>query len=344
MGDGHGSMRRALRGEATRARALPPRRPQGDAGATGPSRGAAAARRVRHALALSATALAACLAACGGSEDDATTDTPAAEDVPGHKLLVSRTWSVPPGGERYVCRRIRLAADLWITRFAPLSPSGTHHVGLTLSQDDAPPGDYECGSASVEPLLLYATGADAAGYAMPEGVALHLRAGQLVNLDLHVLNVASGTLVGDSGVEVDTVAATDVEEAAELVLAGVRSFTIPAHAESLTVGGGGTLDRACSVFAVAPRMRRLGEFQALAVERDGVATTVRQGLYTFGEERVYPVSTTALRAGDRLDVTCTFSNITNRAASAGDTASEEMCFSALYRYPATGGDPFAYVQ
>jgi hypothetical protein len=47
--------------------------------------------------------------------------------------------------------------------------------------------------------------------------------------------------------------------------------------------------------------------------------------------------------GDQVNVRCTYTNPGNTAVTWGDSSTEEMCFTGLYRYPA-GGNLFECIN
>ena len=51
-----------------------------------------------------------------------------------------------------------------------------------------------------------------------------------------------------------------------------------------------------------------------------------------------------VRAGERLDVDCTFINGTGSTVTFGDSSDQEMCFVGIYRYPATNAGVFDCVE
>ncbi len=67
--------------------------------------------------------------------------------------------------------------------------------------------------------------------------------------------------------------------------------------------------------------------------------------YQFSEQKYYLKSPEVqVQAGDRITVKCTYFNNTGAIVLAGDSSNAEMCFSGLYRYPATGADLFECSQ
>jgi hypothetical protein len=46
-------------------------------------------------------------------------------------------------------------------------------------------------------------------------------------------------------------------------------------------------------------------------------------------------------SGDKLWTTCTYQNNTGNTMTFGESSLNEMCFTGIYRYPATGGNLFS---
>jgi hypothetical protein len=63
--------------------------------------------------------------------------------------------------------------------------------------------------------------------------------------------------------------------------------------------------------------------------------TLYDGPYDFFEQRQFPASLT-LKAGDKIQVDCTYQNDTQRTVSFGQSSLDEMCFLGVYRYPIAG--------
>jgi hypothetical protein len=60
--------------------------------------------------------------------------------------------------------------------------------------------------------------------------------------------------------------------------------------------------------------------------------------YMFGEQKNYVMPGTIFHMGDRIDTTCTYVNTTASAIHFGESTTDEMCFTGIYKYPAGGGE------
>jgi hypothetical protein len=63
--------------------------------------------------------------------------------------------------------------------------------------------------------------------------------------------------------------------------------------------------------------------------------TLYDGPYDFFEQRQFAASL-ALKAGDSIQVECTYQNDTQRTVKFGESSLDEMCFLGVYRYPVAG--------
>ena len=292
---------------------------------------------MRH-LAMVAVCTVAC-GACSPSSNDA-----ASSALPdGFEPFVEQRWSLEAASTGYACGTTTLAKDLWITGFRALTPSGTHHVIVSLADDTGVPA-RDCARGNLDPRVLFATGSASRGFDLPSGVALHLHAGQVLHVGIHTVNATNDRLEGLSGVSVSTVDASLVRHEAEVVLAGSRTFAIPARALEYVVRSEATIAEETQLVALSSVMHRLGSSQRVSVLDGQDERVLHDALFTFGEERVVAFDEVTLSAGARLAVRCTFDNVSTELVSGGIGASNELCLASVYRYPATGGDPYAWVQ
>ena len=274
------------------------------------------------------------LAACHGTDaaaPDAPTDV---ADSTAWEPLVTRTWNLAPTTQAYQCRRIQIPTDMWISGFRELSPTGTHHAVLTVSSKTTT-GDYNCDPNELvgEMEMLYGAGVHTDDLAFPPGVAVHLRAGQFVTLQLHLFNAGDEPLTGESGVLIQRATTASVVHEAAMTFAGTIAIDLPPDQAPHTAQGGCVLQQDMHVVALFPHMHQLGIEQKLAVTSAATTTTVFDTPFTFGEQRNVPIADTLFRAGDRVDVTCTYVNTTGQRVQYGNRSQDEMCFTGVYAYP-----------
>jgi hypothetical protein len=274
-------------------------------------------------------------AACGG---DANAPGPDAMQEATWRPLITRGWSLGAGEQGYKCRRIRVDEDMWVGGFRELSPVGTHHAVVSLSRETSV-GDFDCtaGSLASENQLLYGAGVRTDDLEFPEGVAVHLRPGDYVSLQLHVFDTGDQPLTGESGVLVKTVPPESVVNEANMTFAGTVDISIPPDNHPHTAQGGCTMQKDTHVLALFPHMHQLGIHQSLVVTHAGTPATLLDVPFEFGEQVNARLPDTLVHAGDRVDVTCTYVNTTSATVQFGDSSTDEMCFTGIYAYPPADG-------
>lgn len=298
------------------------------------------------------------LAGCGGGgmenpgDDDAPPD--AAEVPPdsppppdGYTRLLGRTWSLAAGQlDTYLCVRVTIPEDTYITSIIAQAPVGTHHTVVSIAGANGtagPDGEYNCGVQSNGTQMLYASGVGTDPLDFPEGVGLKVSAGQQINLNLHLFNATDNAISGDSAILVKA-QPTPPPTLAEMVFAGSLLFQLPPDPDPKDVRGGCIVDAPYTLFAVWPHMHQVATHQKVEIFRgnnpDDV-DVIHDLDYTFAEQHYFLQSPEVQVAqGDRVQVTCTYVNDTDHTIRFGDSSNDEMCFAGLYRYPAVSSDLF----
>jgi hypothetical protein len=303
---------------------------------------------------LARLALALTIVACGGSDpantgDDDVTPTPDAGTdagfVPpaGYTRLVGRTWSASVGENLYKCVRVTVAQDTYITNIIAQAPAGTHHSVLSIAGANGtagPDGEHDCGATNIGMLMVYASSVGTEALAFPAGVGIKVSAGQQLHLNLHLFNTSDEALTGETAIWVKA-APTPPATLAEMVLAGPVSIEIPANGQPYSVSGQCTATNAYTLFAVWPHMHKLGTQQKVELLRGTTATVLHDRPFKFDEQSYFVMSPMAeVASGDAIRVTCTYVNTTGAVVTYGDGAANEMCFSGLYRFPASGSNEY----
>ena len=139
-----------------------------------------------------------------------------------------------------------------------------------------------------------------------------------------------------------------------MVFAGRFPFTIPKAADPqnpdpFTITGGCSSDKAYTIFAVWPHQHQLGTHQKVSIARNigtvnnpNIETTVlHDGAYDFQEQNYYLQNPMFdVKLNDQIKVDCTWKNTTNGPVQFGESSTQEMCFSGLYRFPAQNDGRF----
>jgi len=282
------------------------------------------------------------LGACGSSGPAANPDggggdaSGGGDANAGWTPLISRTWTLGPGGQNYECRRIQVPTEMWISGFRAMSPPGTHHSVLTISTNSSQLGDYDCSAGNLDLQMLYASGVNTDDLVFPAGMAVHIPAGQYINLNLHLFNATDNTLNEESGVLVQTVPASQVTHEIDMVFSGTFNINIPSDGQPHTATGGCAAPTSWNIFALWPHMHQTATHQTFTVTHAGTPATLLDTPYMFTEQRNYPMAQTLINQGDQITTTCTYVNTTGQTINFGDSSTKEMCFTGIYKYPAGG--------
>lgn len=256
----------------------------------------------------------------------------------GWQTLVVGSWEIPAQQETYRCVRFTLPKNIAVGSFRALSPIGTHHTLLTIADTAGMPDGFStCDAGTNGTQEIAGSGVGTNDFSMPEGVAVELKAGQQLILNLHLFNVTDEPIRGTSGTLIKLVADKDIKQRAEGVLAGTISLDLPAG-EMSTMHGTCTLQDDVTLFAAAPHMHQLGTYlKAVAHSSVSGDVVLHAGPYRFDEQRIYSLDDQVqMKAGDTLDVDCTYLNTTDQTVKFGNSSKAEMCFAGVYWYPAMG--------
>lgn len=284
-----------------------------------------------------AAALALSLLGCGG---DGT--TPAIDaDVPGEpdaapvtgewRVIAMDDWELPPGSEAWPCQRHPITETIYVKAIRPISPPGTHHtlVGLASGSDGG-----AC-QGGLDGSYIYASGVGVTELVFPEGVGLKLEAGYSLELELHLFNTGDTPTQGTSGIEVLVADPSEITEEAEIFLPGPFNLSIPPGEQTISGTCGITQDQ--TIFALFPHMHQLGSHFRSVANVGGEDIVLHDGPYDFSDQGFFPIEPLQLTAGDSITTTCTWNNTTDATVTWGNSSTDEMCFSILYRYPRVGG-------
>jgi hypothetical protein len=233
---------------------------------------------------------------------------------------------------------LTIPEDTFVSGMKPVIPPGTHHT--VLSVDDVPmeeDGVVDCTAFDNGDRQIGGSGVGTEAYEYPEGVAIRLKAGSQITLNLHLFNTNETELSGTSGLLVKTMDEADVENVAETILAGPIELEIPPG--RVEQSGTCTFSHDSTIFQILPHMHQTGvHLKAIAHSSTMGDVELFDGPYSFEDQQVLPVDMIEMKAGDTVDVTCTYENETEEEINWGDSSLAEMCFAGLGRFPA-GEDP-----
>jgi hypothetical protein len=278
------------------------------------------------------------LAACGvpptpfgsGSDSGSGSGSGSSAYVP----LITNSWSLPASTEEYLCVRQTVQSDMYIKAIEPIAPVGTHHSVLEAGSATGPDGTTLCSSEFVNP-SLFASGVGTGPLELPDGVAIHLVAGEQLLLNLHLFNSTDDAMTGTSGISIIPTDAADVQQEAGAVLAGKTEGLVVVPGAS-TQTGTCTTGAGSTIFAAAPHMHLLGTHLTATYTPPGggTATTLIDEDYSFDAQNYLPQSPMIqTQAGGKLTVVCSYFNPTGAPVYFGESTTDEMCFSMTLEYP-----------
>lgn len=251
----------------------------------------------------------------------------------GLRKLVTVEWELPPATEQYLCARLTFPVDVYVKEFVPLGPRGTHHTGVTtLAEPDGPDGVTPCGVQVVGTRILYGSGPGTQPIALPPGVGAKLAAGEQLILNLHLFNASDQPLRGVSGTLIREVALDEVTSLADGLAAGPIRLQVPPGRS--TVRGTCTLEDDATFFQITPHMHQTGvHMKTVAHSSLRGDVVLYDGAFDFHNQLTQPLDLLPMKAGDIVDIECTYENPSERTLSWGESSTDEMCLAGLGRFP-----------
>lgn len=255
--------------------------------------------------------------------------------------LLRVDWEIPAGREQYLCARMTVPEDTYLSGFFPLSPAGTHHTALTVREaPDAPDGVTECDLSEVAPRNVSGSGVGTMGGSLPSGIAMKLARGSQLLLNLHLFNFNDAPLRGRSGTRVLTTTAANVTSLADGVAVGPLKLMVPPGRS--IVRGVCTVDHDYTIFSVLPHMHQMGAHLKVVAHRSAGDVLIHDGPYDFENQIATRLDPIALVEGDTIEIECTYENTTGQTLHFGESSNDEMCIAGLARFPAGGKDACPY--
>lgn len=234
--------------------------------------------------------------------------------------LITKSWTLAPNSEKTGdLQLVDVDQDIYIAGLRPLSPPGTHHTLLARGTD------FNSGN------FVYASALGTNEIVFPPGVGLHLAAGSLLALQLHIFNSSDTELTGTSGIEYLPLDPSKLVHEADLFLPGPKDFEIAQG--RVTASGTCTVTAPQTLFALFPHMHQLGAHLTTTVVQGGVAKTIHDADFDFSAQSLYPLDTIELTPGDTITTECTWVNPTANIVRYGESTTTEMCYSIAFRYP-----------
>ena len=277
----------------------------------------------------------------GGDDGPGNPDAPGADAAVGDWVtLLEGDWSLAPQDEGYFCVYATVPRDMYIKAFRPLIPLGTHHTVLTLYSGATPAdGTVPCSVGTNGQNMIFGSGVGSPDFVFPPGIGLHLTAGQRLLLNLHLYNAGDATLNGTSGTLVQEATAAEIQNTAEMVLAGPIALVVPTgvSTQSGTCHLSNVTSQPVQLFAISQHMHKLGRQMRSVIDRGGNQIVLQDIGYNFENQTFqHKEPEVELRPGDVLTTYCTYDNQTGGTVFFGESSDNEMCFTDLFYYPAQG--------
>lgn len=255
------------------------------------------------------------------------------------RVLVERTWQQAPNTEMWYCRRIQVTEDTYIGGFRAEAPTGTHYAIATMSPTASTLGDYDCGPADTDSLMVFAGGVGMDDLNFPAGVAIKVPAGWYVNLNVHVDNRTSTVATGMSGVLIKTVAAATVEHEADMVFLGNTHISTANSVPPMTervIQGQCIATSDWHIVGLIPHMHDIGVEQTVKILNPDLSQgpTLLTASYSLEAQHSYPMDV-IVPVNHTFVTSCKYVNPSESTTyDLGDSAySTEQCLTGMYRWP-----------
>ena len=241
------------------------------------------------------------------------------------------SYTVQPSEEkRYYCFTTRLPADqdVFVTAITPTYGKATHHLGVYYTLADEPDGVFDCPQLVKQTWIpLYGGGIESGTLAAPPGAAFHLKAGQQILVQLHLLNATTAVVTDKATITFDTTMNSDATPAGMFGMTDTQISLPPQAASDVSMNC--QVGEDMSVFAVFGHMHQLGT---------RIELSRTNGSMLFGESWDFNNQPTIpqlfqLSQGDQLTLHCHYQNTSDATVAYGESSNDEMCAFVLYYTP-----------
>jgi hypothetical protein len=258
--------------------------------------------------------------------------------------LIGRTVTMPATTEGFKCTRIGVPSDLYITGFRSVAKSAVRAL-VTVSSSSTVTGDYDCSAGSLDNTLIYAASVGTDDFAFPAGFGIHVRAGQFLNLNLHIVNEGVDAVTESDQILIQAGIDADIATAAEMVMLGTFQINVPNDGQLHTAAGDFHPATDQQLLALLPLMQSYGKHQKVSRVASSGTDTILDVDFDPTKQIFHPLSQVFLHAGDTVYTVCSYINTGSRTANYGEAwADNENCFSAMYLAPSAGQTLFSGVH
>ena len=276
-------------------------------------------------------ALALAVVACAGDGEGASDDV---------LELETPDLDVASGADITYCTYIEqtVAEDRDILSFEGTQTQYGHHTILYGARSKQEPGTHVCTEVDmINARYLAAGGSETGSFAVPDGIAFRLHAGQQLMIQSHFINASDHDAVGRSSFRVDTALPDLSRQPADLFTVVTTEIDVAAHA-------GGSARAECAVghdlslIALGGHAHEWG--RRVSIGRATAEDAAMEMLYDqpWNKDRVFdPIingyqvdQPLTLAAGDRVRVDCEYENDTDEPLA----FPREMCVAFAFYFPA----------
>lgn len=258
--------------------------------------------------------------------------------------LIGRTVTMPGATEGFKCTRIVVPSDLYITGFRSVAKSAVRAL-VTVSSSSTVTGDYDCSAGSLDNTLIHAASVGTDDFAFPAGFGIHVRAGQFLNLNLHIVNEGVDAVTESDQILIQAGIDADITTAAEMVMLGTFQINIPNDGQLHTATGDFHPATDQQLLALLPLMQSYGKHQKVYRVASSGTDTILDVDFDPTKQIFHPLSQVFLHGGDTVYTVCSYINTGSRTANYGEAwADNENCFSAMYLAPSAGQTLFSGVH
>jgi hypothetical protein len=231
-----------------------------------------------------------------------------------------------PGQERYLCFSQPLAEDAVIGAYSADSAAFVHHIIFVRALAPEPAGFAECDVAfrmSWDPVFIAGAGKSKLEFPSDAGHILKKNTQMLVQM--HLLNVTDKPVDGSLTIDMHK-SANKNPRPVNTYIFGSMNVRLPPLQKSEVVGQC-ELKEPVNLIAGFPHMHLLG--RGMRVEAGPTWDTVKSVFeripFDFNYQSINSVSV-ALKAGDKVRVTCQYQNTEPTEVTYGESTHNEMCF------------------
>jgi hypothetical protein len=251
--------------------------------------------------------------------------------------LIASNWSMPPHGEGYVCRIIVVQSDMYIG--ALRADSAPYLAIVTVADSSTNPyngADFPCTAGSMFARGVFMAGPGTGELTMPAGVAVHVRPGQFLSINQHIVNDTDQARTGTTVIQVRTADSATITSEADLALAGTFQINIPSDGQRHNATGACHFNSDERVFALQPHLQSSGVHASLTRTRGAQQSTLIDTDYNLQSQNISQVAAGLqdVQVGDLLTTVCTYVNTSGQTKNYGEAEQNEQCFIGMYRTPA----------